>query len=79
MPELTLKVLALRRLERIKTKTSFVRSDAVIRFPSCFHAICSTLCLNKQEAWGLLKTMQAEGMIEIVPYHGVRLSRLDAN
>ncbi len=79
MHELTLEVLALRRLERIKTKTSFVRTNAVIRFPNCFHAICSTLCLNKQEAWGLLKAMEAEGMIEIVPYHGIRLNCLGSN
>lgn len=73
MHDLTLPGLALRRLTRLRTRTQLVRPNAVLRFPSCFHAICSTLCLNKQEAWSLLKTMEAEGMIEIVPYHGIRL------
>ena len=44
-----------------------------IPFPEVFARACPTLCMKKQEVWALLRRLQREGRITIVPFHGVRI------
>ena len=44
-----------------------------IPFPHVFSKICSNFSITKKECWELLFFLKEIGLIEIVPYHGVRI------
>lgn len=66
--EISIEVLVLKRLREL----SFKRGR-VIPFPDVFARICPIFSIPKEEAWVVLRSMQENGLIEIVPYHGVRI------
>lgn len=61
--------LLLRRLEEARRKCN----KETIPFPNVFSKICSNFSINKKECWELLYFVREMGLIEIVPYHGIRI------
>ncbi len=41
----------------------------LIRFPDVFSRICPLLSIEKPEAWTVLRALENQGRIEIVPFH----------
>jgi len=70
--KLSLEDLVFQRLQELKHP---LHAGQIIRFPIVFAKICSILCLTKDQAWLVLKELQASGRIEIVPYQGVRIKK----
>lgn len=66
--EISIEVLVLKRLREL----SFKRGR-IIPFPDVFARVCPIFCVPKEEAWAVLRSMEEKGLIEIVPYHGVRI------
>lgn len=77
MHDFAMETIAYQRL--VKFREVSVEKNNLIKFPNYFSKVCSTFCLTKQQAWDLAKSMQEKGLIEIVPFHGVRLNRLEPN
>lgn len=67
--EISIEVLVLKRLREL----SFKRGR-IIPFPDVFARICPIFCITKEDTWAVLKSMEEKGLIEIVPYHGVKVS-----
>ncbi len=59
--------IALQRIQRCKG------TREIIRFPLVFESICRSFSITKKDAWELLSTLQEMDVLEIVPFHGVRL------
>lgn len=66
--EISIEVLVLKRLREL-----YFKKGRVIPFPDVFARICPIFCIPKEEAWAVLRSMEDKGLIEIVPYHGVRI------
>jgi len=65
-----LDVLALKRLKELARLEG---GRDVVPFEE-FHASLSTAAdVSKVEAWGVLKSMEENGLIEIDPFDGIRL------
>lgn len=45
----------------------------IIKFPDVFMMICGRFHISKQQAWDLLLLLHEFGIIELLPYHGVRV------
>ena len=64
--------LALQRLSELK---DYENSDSkIIRFPLVFSKLCRNFSMNKHEVWNLLFFLKDMGIIQIVPYQGVKLN-----
>jgi hypothetical protein len=59
-----------KRLEKIQLESK----RAIIPFSFVFHRLCSAFCITKKECWDLLFYLQDREVIEIVPFHGVRIN-----
>jgi len=46
----------------------------LLRFPVVFERLCAVLCLKKREAWAVLRSLESQGLIEIVPFQGIRVA-----
>jgi len=57
-------------LKRIKECES---SRKIIPFPSVFGKLCCSFSIKKKEAWELLFILRDFDMVEIVPFHGVKI------
>jgi hypothetical protein len=57
--------------ERIK-ECERVRKE-LIPLPKIFQKLCRSFSITKKEAWELLWILRDFGLIEIVPYNGVRI------
>jgi hypothetical protein len=68
--KLSIEDLVFTRLQELKHP---LHAGQIIRFPIVFAKICPILCLTKDQAWLVLKELQASGRIKIVPYQGVRI------
>ncbi len=68
--ELSLENIAYRRLKEVHSPLT---PNAIVTFPIVYSRICSTMCLKKKDALSVLYRMQSKGMIEIIPFHGVRV------
>ena len=68
--ELFIEVLVLKRL-----RDSCLRrgEEQIILFPEVFARICPIFCITKEEAWAVLRSMEEKGLIEIVPFHGIKI------
>lgn len=66
--EISVDLLVLKRLREL----SFKRGR-IIPFPDVFARICPIFCILKEEAWAVLRSMEEKGLVEIVPFHGVRI------
>jgi hypothetical protein len=47
--------------------------SGIVRFPEVFRTLSWLLHLNRGEARELLKELVALGVVELVPFHGVRI------
>jgi hypothetical protein len=56
-------------LNRCKNRTP----SGIIRFPEVYHTLSWMLHLNKREAKKFLKELENCGLIEIVPFNGIRI------
>ena len=68
--EISIENLVLKRLNEMDSRG---RKEKIIRFPEVFARMCPIFCIPKQEAWEVLRSMKKMGLIEVVPYHGVRI------
>jgi hypothetical protein len=48
-------------------------NSKLIPLPEVFYQLGTTLHLNKEECWYVLHLLFQEGLIEIVPFKGIRL------
>lgn len=62
--------LLLHRLEILKT-ISFTEITP-IRLAT--HRLCSWFSIKKEECWELLRYLESEGLIEIIPFHGIKIN-----
>ena len=69
---LSLEDLVFRRLQELHQP---MFPDQIIRFPLVFSKICPILCLTKDQAWLILKKLEKFGIIEIVPYQGIKIRK----
>ena len=67
---LTIEYLAYQRLLELKNP---YKTDEIISFADTFSKICTIFHLSRDEAFMVLRQMQKEGMIEIVPFKGIRI------
>ena len=58
-----------RRLEEVKN--DYKRE--IIPFPVLFEKLCRNFSITKKECWDILFLLRDVGLIEIAPYHGVKL------
>ena len=68
--EISIEVLILKRLREMRLKRP---KGETIPFPEVFARVCPVFCITKEEAWFALKSMEEKGLIEVVPFHGVRV------
>jgi len=72
LDKLSIESLVLKRLNELYQP---VFPDQIIRFPKVFTKICPIYCLTKGQAWSILKRLEQHGLLEIVPYQGIRIKR----
>jgi hypothetical protein len=70
--ELSIESLAFKRLCDLYQP---ILPDRIIRFPIVFSKICPIYCLTKGQAWSILKRLEEFGLIEVVPYQGIRIRK----
>lgn len=59
--------------KRIKELNNPLFPSKIIRFPAIFSKICPIYCLTKNQAWKILKRLEENSLIDIVPFQGVRI------
>ena len=57
--------------ERIKQCGS---NNGIIAFPDVFEKLCRSFSIKKKEAWEILFILRDFGLLEVVPYHGIRIT-----
>lgn len=60
-----------RRLEEVQSK---IKSD-ILPFPYVFEKLCRNFSITKKECWEVLFILRDTDLIEIVPFHGVKLRK----
>jgi hypothetical protein len=60
-------------LDRLKALQKELNKD-ILPFPDVRKAICPAFSINKDYCWELLYLAREFGLIEIVPFHGIRLT-----
>ena len=61
---------AIKTLQRSKNKTV----SGIIRFPEVYRTLSWLFHLNKREAREFLKELRRAGLIEVVPFNGIRIT-----
>ena len=56
------------RLKKLET-----RKGRIIRFPKVFECICTNFKMTKEECWDILFMLNEFKIIELIPYHGIKL------
>jgi len=56
------------RLEKLPKSRS-----RLIKFPDVFMMMCSRFHISKQQAWDLLLLLYEFRVIEMMPYHGIKI------
>ena len=72
--ELFIEVLVLKRLRDLRFRRA---EEQIIRFPELFSRICTIFCITKEEAWAVLRSTEEKGLIEIVPFHGIKIKAME--
>ncbi len=67
-PTQGLYTILFRRLEEIRKDCH----KEIIPFPVLFEKLCRNFSISKQECWDILFMLRDVGLIEIVPYRGVK-------
>lgn len=68
--EISIEVLVLKRIKDLCFRR---REKHIIKFPEVFARICPIFYITKEEAWAVLRSMEEKGLIEIVPFHGIKI------
>lgn len=68
--ELSIEYLVFKRIRELSNPFF---PNQIIRFPSIFSKICPIYCLTKNQAWKILKRLEENSLIEIVPFQGARI------
>jgi predicted nuclease with TOPRIM domain len=63
--------LVLNRIRELEDKSNL--KSNIIRFPDVFRKLCASFQITKEQAWELLFLFGDLGLLEIVPYQGIRL------
>ncbi len=63
--------LGYRFLERVKELKPSI--NGLITFPPLFQYVCGSLWITKQECWKLMFEARDASLIEIVPFHGIKI------
>jgi hypothetical protein len=53
--------------------------SGIIRFPEVYRTLSWLLHLNKTEAKEFLKELQRAGVIELIPFNGIRITEVDSD
>lgn len=69
--ELSIEYLVFKRINELSNP---LFPSQIIRFPAIFSKICPIYCLTKDQAWKILKRLEDNALLEIVPFQGVRIS-----
>ena len=72
MQRITIEGLALEKLQKLWEPHL---PDRIIRFPDVYERICPVFCMPKETAKLVLKSMECEGMIQIVRKQGIRIRK----
>ena len=70
---ITIEDMALQKLGKLSEPQL---PDKIIRFPDVYERICPLFSMNKKTANSILMAMEADGMIEIIRGHGIRLRKV---
>jgi len=63
-------------IQRIEKLEKFSDSKSkIIRFPVIFRKLCTSLQIRKETCWELLFLFSDLGIVEIIPYQGIRLKK----
>lgn len=65
-----LEVLAMKRLRELSRVDGGRESVPFVEFHAC---LSTSSNVSEAEAWGLLKSMEESGLVEIDPFDGIRL------
>ena len=68
-PKSGLYSIFLKRLKKLEK-----HPNKLIKFPVIFQTVCSNFKMTKDEAWDVLFMLNEFGLIELVPFNGVRLN-----
>jgi len=60
-----------KRLEELKEQC---KKD-IIPFPILFKRLCGSFRITKKECWSVLFLLRDIGFIEVVPFHGIKISK----
>lgn len=67
-PKSGLYSIFLKRLKKIE-----IRPNKIIKFPEIFQTVCCNFKMTKEECWDVLFMLNEFGLIQIVPFNGIRL------
>lgn len=45
----------------------------LVPFSLAVHRLCSAFCITKKECWDLFYFLQDKKIIEIIPFHGIKI------
>lgn len=61
-------------MKRIQEMSDECRRE-IIPFPRVFEKLCRNFSINKGECWELLFALREQKLIDIVPFHGIKIAR----
>lgn len=65
----TLEAALVARLRRLpKTR------GGIVKFPNVFRTVCLGVSVPKAEGWKVLRDLRGHGLIEMVPFKGIRIT-----
>lgn len=65
----------LERLSELKQSSD----SEIIKFPLVFMKLCRNFSITKEECWSILFSLRDSDIIEIVPYHGIKIKNRLSN
>jgi len=65
--------LLFNRLKELETSNN--RQGRIIRFPLVFLKLCRNFSMTKAQAWEIIFELRDLGIIEIVPFQGIKLKK----
>lgn len=51
-----------------------IAKDGIVSFPFVFEAVCRKFSIDKKRCWNCLFFLAEFGVIQVVPYHGIKLN-----
>jgi len=66
-------MLVIRRIEELQKYSD--KKSGIVRFPAVFKKLCTSLQINKNQCWELLFLFKDLGLLEIVPFQGIRMRK----